>query len=99
MRIFRVLLTMIKPTDAKRIKGAQAAIEDGEIQVTRLGKEYGDSLNDDLKVVILISMLPETLKEKGIRDREGPRGDYARDCEGDGGDDGAEEVGAEEARG
>ena len=48
----------------KGVKDVQAPIEDLEHQVTLIEDEYGEKLNDKLKVAIFISKVPEALKEK-----------------------------------
>ena len=64
MRLLRLLLSVIKPTEAKNMKDVQSAVEDWENKVARLEEEYGEKINDNLKVAILIAIVPEALQEK-----------------------------------
>ena len=64
MRLLKMLLAVIKPTEAKSMKEVQSAVEDWENKVAKLEEEYGEKLNDNIKVAILISMVPDTLQEK-----------------------------------
>ena len=64
MRLLRLLLSVIKPTEAKSVKDVQSVVEGWENKVARLEEEYGERINNNLKVAILISMVPEALQEK-----------------------------------
>ena len=61
MRLLRLLLAVIKPTEAKNVKDVQAAVEDWENKVARLEEEYRETVNGNLKVAILLSMVPDAL--------------------------------------
>ena len=54
----------MKPSEAKAVKDVQATIEDWEIKLNRLEDEYEDKFTDNLKVAILISIVPEAIQEK-----------------------------------
>ena len=62
--LLRLLLSAVNPGEVKDMKDVQTAIEDWENQMTRLEDEYGETINEKIKVAILVSMIPEVLKEK-----------------------------------
>ena len=64
MRLLKLLLGVIKPTEAKNMKDVLSAVEDWENKVARLEEEYGEKINDNLKVAILLAIVPEALQEK-----------------------------------
>ena len=64
MKLLRMLGGVIKPAEAKDAKEVQSAVEEWETKVARLEDEYGEKINNNLKVAILISMVPEALQEK-----------------------------------
>ena len=67
MRLLKTLCKVIKPTEAKTTKDVQATIEDWESEVAKLEDEYGEKLNDNIKVAILIAMVPGELQEKSSK--------------------------------
>ena len=64
MRLLKLLLKVIKPKEAKHVKEVQSAVEDWENDIAKLEEEYGETLNESIKVAILISMIPDDLQEK-----------------------------------
>ena len=64
MKLLRMLGGVIKPAEAKNAKEVQSAVEEWETKVARLEDEYGEKINNNMKVAILISMVPEALQEK-----------------------------------
>ena len=62
MRLLRLLLSVIKPTEAKNMNDVQSAVQDWENKVARLADEYGEKVNDNLKVAILIAIVPEAMQ-------------------------------------
>ena len=86
-RLLKMLLAVIKPRSAKGAKDVQAAVEDWESTVAKLEEEYGETINDCIKVAILLSIVPETLQEKTFEiEKRNKRGELRR-CEGSGGYD------------
>jgi len=63
-RHLRLLLNVMKPSEAKSVKDVQATIEDWGNKLSRLEDEYEDKFTDNLKVAILISIVPEAIQEK-----------------------------------
>ena len=55
---------VLKPPEIKTLREVQAAVGDWEARVARLEEEYLDTLDDSLKVAVLVSYLPEELREK-----------------------------------
>ena len=64
MRLLKMLSKVIKPQEAKSSKDVQVAVEDWENGLTRLEEEYGETLNENIKVAVLISMMLTELQEK-----------------------------------
>jgi hypothetical protein len=63
-RLLKMVLAVIKPRSAKGSKDVQTAVEDWESTVAKLEEGYGETINDCIKVAILLSIVPETLQEK-----------------------------------
>ena len=64
MKRLKMLLGVIKPAEAKSVKDVQAAVDEWGARLLRLKQEYGSEIQEDIKVAILISMVPEGLQEK-----------------------------------
>jgi hypothetical protein len=64
MKHLKMLLGVIKPAEAKSVKDVQAVVDEWEARLLRLEQEYGSEIAEDIKVAILISMVPEALQEK-----------------------------------
>ena len=58
------MLAVIKPTEAKGVKNVQAAVEEWEANITRLEEEYGETLSDNVKIAILVSLVPDEVKDR-----------------------------------
>ena len=74
MQLLSLLLAVIKPTEVKSVKEVQSVVEDWENKLARLEEEYGEKINDNHKVAILIAMLPETSQEKILELEKGAKG-------------------------
>ena len=64
MRLLRQLIGVVKPAEVKEMKAVQMAVESWEVNAMRLEEEYGETLGNNLKVAILISMVPMEVQEK-----------------------------------
>ena len=64
MKHLKMLLGVIKPAEAKSVKDVQAVVDEWEARLLRLEQEYGSEIAEDIKVAILISMVPEALQKK-----------------------------------
>ena len=60
----KLLMSVLKPPEVKNLREVQAAVGDWEARIGRLDEEYQDRLDDSLKVAVLVSYLPEELREK-----------------------------------
>ena len=63
-RHLRLLMNVMKYSEAKGVKDVQATIEDWGIKLGRVQDEYEDVFTDNLKVALLISMMPDAIQEK-----------------------------------
>ena len=60
----KMMLSVLKPPEIKSMKEVPAAVGEWESRVRKLEDESQDKIEDGLRVVVLISFLPETLQEK-----------------------------------
>ena len=63
-RLLRRWVSVIKVAEVKNIKDVQSAVEDWESAVSKLESEYNETLNEPIKIAILLSMTPDSLQEK-----------------------------------
>ena len=60
----KMMMKVLKPREVKGMREVQAAVGEWESQVRRLEEEYRDTIDDSLKVAVLVACLPEELRER-----------------------------------
>jgi hypothetical protein len=64
MKLLKQLIGVVRPSEVKDVKGLQMAVEEWEMKMGRLEDEYGESISNNLKVAILISIVPQGMQEQ-----------------------------------
>ena len=61
-RALNAMLEVMKPPKVKDARGRAKAIEEWEMKIGLLGKDFGEELSDVMKLALLVSMVPNDIK-------------------------------------
>ena len=77
-RMLKVLLGVLRPSEIKNVKEVPKRMEEWEIKVKDLEREFDEKLSPNIKLAVFVGMMPKELQDEVYRSAENGKAEFEK---------------------